>query len=538
MSRNPQVILISDHLDPEPLFLMKSLGVQKVAHELRQAGYEVVVLHHIHIYGMDEIKHILKSLVSDRLLFIGVSPGFYMSLSKPDALKDAGHWSCHWQGKELGAMFPHGREYNRVIKDFVRELNPDVKWVVGGPDAVEMSYNKDYDYVIEGFGDLSIVNLAKHLSNGEPLRKSYRSLQGYTIIRDTKAEGFDFPNSTMEWLPEDCVLPDEVLSIEISRGCRFKCTFCAYPLNGRKKGEYIKHEDLIRKEFMDNYERFGTTRYMFVDDTFNESEEKVDMMWRISKSLPFKLEYWAYIRLDLLGAHKTMTDKLFESGCRAAFFGIETFNKRTGQIIGKNGRRDQQIATLNYIRDRFGDKIALHANFLIGLPEESIESVRETQRWLLEERNVLNSFWLAPLRLRSPELMNVSSEEFVSDIDKDPARYGYKIKDIIQQSWATWTSPWMDYDTAKEICDETQAATWHRQEQEGRRMFYLASLGYNLDDMIGRKNSELPWDEFRARKMVNIQRMKEAVYQAHGIPAFDSIKSADDNLPQSLLLDL
>jgi hypothetical protein len=230
----------------------------------------------------------------------------------------------------------------------------------------------------------------------------------------------------------------------------------------------------------------------------------------------------------LLAAHPDQARKLFDSGCRSAFFGIETFNQRSGQIVGKSGRRDQLIDTLNRIRDKFGSSVNMHGSFVVGLPEETLDSVQETVSWLLDTKNnVLNSFIMHPLRMRSTESARVSDSAFLSDIDQNPGRWGYVIQEPFDDNWAKWTSPWMDYDTAKAICDDTWKKSQSFQEPEGRRLFSIAGLGYTLDDLRGIKVNNAPWDQFAKRKISRQQQIKNVFYQVHNIPNF--IKQHSNN---------
>lgn len=527
---NPHIILITDHLESNPLqsnslYLTKPLGPQKVAHELRRAGYEVAILNHVHIYTFDELCHILGNLITDRTLFIGVSPGNYMSMDNVNAPVVSKEWGQMWRGKVLGAILPHGPEYNKTLKEFVKSHNPNTKWVVGGPDAVDLDYNRDYDFVVEGYADKSVVNLAQHLEQNKPLEKSHRSVFGFRVIRDPRAEGFDFVNSNMSWEYKDAILPDEVLSIEISRGCRFKCTFCAYPLNGRKKNDYIKDEQFLYQEFMSNYEKFGTTKYLFVDDTFNESPEKIDMVWHVSQRLPFQLKYWAYIRLDLVAAHKEQIVKLFESGLRGAFFGVETFNQKSAALIGKSGNRKKLVGCLQNIRDLYGRQITMHANFIAGLPYETLDSLIETRTWLAET-DLIDSFTIMPLKLRSPDFIKTVDATFVSEIELNPEKFGYTLLDLEGGVVVGWRNEHMDYQIAKKICDELQQMTAGKQCLEGRRIFYASGLGIPLEELAGVPMNKIPWHKLVALKNERSIVMKKQVYTAHGIPPYAPASSA------------
>jgi hypothetical protein len=66
----------------------------------------------------------------------------------------------------------------------IKSINSECVTVLGGPNAVDKKHNRMFDYVVVGYADISVVNLAKHLLDGTPLEKSYRSLWGFTVVND------------------------------------------------------------------------------------------------------------------------------------------------------------------------------------------------------------------------------------------------------------------------------------------------------------------------------------------------------------------
>lgn len=497
-NQKPNVIILADYTDL--VAFNKTVGPYKVAHELRLAGYEVAVIHHLHGFSFDELISLLTKLVSEKTLFVGISSYFYQTIpGLINLTKDFEYIS-----KEYGAMLPHGKKYNAPFKQELKKLNPKIKFALGGPDANDVEHNKDYDYVITGYGDQSIVNLANHLSFHEPLKKAYKSIFGPVFINDSKAENFDFVNSTLEYKNYDAILPGETLVIEISRGCIFRCDFCSYPLNGKSKLDYIKNEDLLYHEFLRNYEQFGVSRYMFADDTFNDSEEKIDMILRISKRLPFQLEYWAYIRLDLLGAHINTLPKLYDSGLRSAFFGIETFNYRTGSAIGKAQRKEKQIETLWQIKNTYPD-IHLDGSFIFGLPHESIDSCHETAKFLLSNESPLDSFNVSPFWLGSEKKLT----GFSSLIETNLGKYGYRIKET-RHPYLVWENDHMDFYQAEQIANVVQAEgnRTGKRKINGQTLFMRAGLGLSVDAV--KAWSIYPdADEWKKIKILKLKRLKE-----------------------------
>ena len=440
------IILLTDFSN----YLQKTVGPYKVACELRRAGYEVFVLNHLHMFAIDEIKNILRTAINSKTLYVGVSGFFY-------------------KNQIPGSVVPHGKEFNAELKRLIHECNSNVKLVMGGPDSEDKSYISDYDYVVSGYGDVSAVNLADHLAHGAELLRSRRSLFGPTLIENIKSEGYDFVNTPMVYADHDFILPGETLTTEVSRGCIFSCSFCAFPLNGKKKFDYIKNFDVLRNEFIDNYKRFGVTRYIFSDDTFNDSVEKVEFLHRVSESLPFTLEYWAYLRLDLLTAHPQTIDLLFESGLRGAFFGIETMDEHAGAAVGKGGKRDRMIQTLHDIRHKYGDQIHMSASFIFGLPGETVDSMRQTGNRLVNKDIPVDYWNIGPLA--------ITDTLWKSSLDITCEQKGYRI--IRQQGkYKIWQSDLTSYDECLALAQEFENHPCNKRSTI--RCFSIAGLGFDL----------------------------------------------------------
>lgn len=501
----PNIIILTDHTDP--VFMQKVLGPMKVAHELRKAGYQVAVINHLHIFSLDELFYLLKSLISDQTLFVGVSSLFYRDLENVYFTDDGG---THYPFCQPGAMLPHGFQYHQQLKQLILNSNPNCKLVLGGPNAMDAPWNKDYDYVVCGYADNSSINLADHLSRGVPLNKAFKSIYGFTVINDMKAEGFDISTSTMSYESYDAILPGESLPIEIARGCIFDCAFCSYPLNGKKKLDFIRSCDVLYNEFLENYTKHKITRYIFSDDTFNDSVQKVQMLYEISQRLPFQLEFWAYTRLDLMGAHPETIELLFESGLRGCYFGIETWNKTTGEIVGKGLAKEKQLETLRYIKNKWGNKIMLHGSFIVGLPEETIETATATFNTLMSDDCPLDSWNIKGFDLENSA---VKSNRFISRIGKDPAAFGYRI--IGEKGHLLlWENDHMDYKIADELANKfnTDGIKSGKVKLNGLGSFNVANLGFDLEYSINCPVSKLNWQEINDQKKVRSVEYKQKLY--------------------------
>jgi hypothetical protein len=304
---------------------VKTFGAYKCAHELRLAGFRTLVVNHLHDFDLEELQLIAAHAVGSNTLFVGFSNSFLDNSLKNSHINSS--------RKKYQSFLPSGPDNEEKFVKFIKSINPSCKIVLGGARTFINIQNPNIDYAVVGYADLSIVNLANHLAHNTELTNAVKNLYNVIVINDFLASGFDFANSSMQWTDDDIVLPGEILPIEISRGCVFSCKFCSFPLNGKKKLDYLKDFDNIKNELIYNYEKYKITEYRILDDTFNDTEEKLDIMLEIVKSLPFKPAFWAYIRLDLLSKHPHWIQKIIDIGIRTFFVGIETLNKSFGRII-------------------------------------------------------------------------------------------------------------------------------------------------------------------------------------------------------------
>lgn len=507
------VILLAD--TTEVLYLQKSIGPYKVANALRTAGFDVLVVNHLHIFSIDEIKLILKHAINDKTLFVGVSPFFYRLIENPEQLNADNHekGGTRFHEKEIGSYLPHGIKYNQEIRALIKELNPNCKIVLGGPEARDSAHTKDYDYVVLGYAETSVVDLANHLATNVPLNNSRRSIHRNIIVDDSKALGYNFVSTQMTYADHDFILPNESLTIEIGRGCIFSCTFCSFPLIGKKKNDHVKLEEVLLAEFLENYQRFGTTRYIFGDDTFNDSREKVEMIHRISKKLPFQLEYWAYIRVDLLAAHIDTVDLLYESGLRAAYFGIETLHPKAAAVVGKGGVRKKIVDTVNYIKNKYGNKIMLNGTFIFGLPNEPVSSMLETAELLTSGMLQLDTWGIYPLFINE-------SMAFSSKFDREYAKYGYTVLERVNDR-LVWKNEFTDYYECEKLAIETNAQGIANGVScvSGLDSFYISGLDFDLSFSMCKKVIDFEWHQVDLRKQERAKIYKKKLFEYLNIDA-------------------
>jgi hypothetical protein len=331
--------------------------------------------------------------------------------------------------------------------------------------------------------------------HGSPIPNATKNIWGVTVIKNQVASDYDFKNSNFQWASTD-VINTRVLPIEIARGCIFKCKFCSYPMNGKNNLDFVRDAELIRNELQRNYDHFGVLDYSILDDTFNDNEYKLNLMLEAVQKLNFQPVFWAYTRLDLLTT-KQHVNKLYDIGLRSFYFGIETMNPKTGRIIGKGFDRNRQIETIQDISSRYPD-VAMHGSFIIGLPEESKESVIETFEKCFNQEIPLHSWLFKALRLYKP-----SMSAWSSDLDINYLKYGYKLLPTPEDSaMINWQNSFMDCFEAADLAKQFHDLSMNSNHMmaSGTTVWPLKNYGYSQEYLHNLGVKDINWHQITQDK--------------------------------------
>jgi hypothetical protein len=428
-------------------YAIRSGGQYQLASWLRSFGYTVKVIDFCFNIQPTDIEKIVNKHIDKDTLAFGVSTTFWnVELVQHDGLTFG------------GINYPDWVSY---IKETFQKPHPNIKWIIGGSNASSPLILDDDWIRIYRFAEDETLKILDKLSNTTATRPL-----------------FDIQNFVKKYDSNDYIQPYETLSIEISRGCIFKCKFCQFPLIGRKKGTNVRCEENIKEELLYNYKNFGTTKYYFSDDTFNESLEKVQMIHRISKSLPFELEYTAYIRIDLVASYPEMIDLLPESGLRSAFFGIETFQEQGAKAIGKgwNGKHAKDF--LLQLKDRWKNKTNWFIGIITGLPGWDKEQEEIDLQWMID--NDMSCWWHWALYINPINVENPVN--FTSEFERNYEKYGYEFKGTNR---VHWTNGNLEHKRCSEIAEELNEMAYEYKKVAGFRIGEFATtLQCDMKDLV------------------------------------------------------
>lgn len=468
--------------------VMRTAGAYRIATEIRNAGYTCQVVDFISQFEEHEILKVLTSAVGQDTKILGISSTWIGSRST----------FIPKNFEVTHAEFNIEKSFITYAIKTAKSINPRIKVVVGGAHALG-STSSLVDVCVSGLGDLAIIEYLEFINGKNPFFQYTKNSTGQMVLDGARCNNqFDFNNSQIKFHPSDNISGKEILPIEISRGCIFKCKFCAFPLNGKKKNDYTKNSNTIKEELLRGYYEYGTTKYWYMDDTHNESIEKLRQMADIVQSLPFKLEYVSYIRPDLLHAHPEQYQLLKDGGLAGCFFGIESLHPPTAKLIGKGLDPSKLVDTLHTFAEKL-PHVSTSGGFICGLPLETKESVT---RW--SEQLLSPGFPLDHVRFFSLKLSKNYTYSYQSEFDKNTDKYFTWIDDN------TWFNGNFDHNWAVKFVADFHTAAQQRQMTGGHTLFLMQNIGFPAS-ISKRAMTQQEFSEVESRCWAFVNRYKKSL---------------------------
>ena len=467
--------IIFTGLEISPHALYRGAGAYRIRTALEDAGYTCLVVDFFQHFSNNEISALLEKHVTNETIWIGFSTTFF------NTSVDINDNDIFW--KDIKEKYPH------------------IKLVFGGSKAL-VQESKFIDFYITGYADNAVVEFTKDIN----------TFTNNIIDSNKDFNKKDLSNIAIKWKNSDMILPGSSLPMEIARGCIFNCAFCNFPMNNKKKFDYFRNVTNIADELKYNYEHYGVTAYSFMDDTFNDSIQKLEMLHSAISKLDFKISYSTYIKPELLVAQPDQIPLLIETGLKYAAYGLESLNPDTRQAIFKMKDPNRILESLHTMHK---NNISNQCTMIVGLPHESIESVYNSFD-ILYNADYIDHFSYYPLTIH-----NTNNYAYTSPIDKNPKAFGYFVKSrsVLTNTSAgktngapmKWYNNYMNETNAGQIAKELndrcskrfKIPVWYRES--------LLNLGFDVDKHNKDHNGylhKLPFDELKRAKTKYITNYK------------------------------
>lgn len=245
----------------------------------------------------------------------------------------------------------------------LKRIRPGVTIILGGP---EVSYEADRqsivqqaDYVITGEGDLKFAEVCRDLLAGK--KPPLKIIPAGLPELDKLAPPYD--------LYSDRDVAHRVIYVEASRGCPFTCEFCLSSLDIPVRQFPLP----ALLESLEELMRRGVQQFKFVDRTFNLNlnTSKALLQFFLDRHRPGLFVHFEMIPDRLPPALREIIAR-FPPGALQFEVGIQTFNPQVAQLISRRQDYDRLADNFSFLRGHTG--VHVHADLIVGLPGESVES--------------------------------------------------------------------------------------------------------------------------------------------------------------------
>jgi radical SAM superfamily enzyme YgiQ (UPF0313 family) len=245
----------------------------------------------------------------------------------------------------------------------IKRVRPEVTIILGGP---EVSYELETqpivqlaDYLITGEADLKFGEVCGQILEGQP--------------PPAKIIPAGLPEFSRLTLPYDLYTDEDlahrIVYVEASRGCPFTCEFCLSSLD-------IPVRQVPLPLLLDQLQKLldrGLRQFKFVDRTFNLNLNisRTILEFFLERYQPGHFFHFEMVPDRLPNALREIIAK-FPPGVLQFEVGVQTFNPQTSELIKRRQNYDRLEDNLRFLRKETG--VHIHADLIVGLPGESLES--------------------------------------------------------------------------------------------------------------------------------------------------------------------
>ena len=216
------------------------------------------------------------------------------------------------------------------------------------------------DFVISGEGERELSALFK-----EVFKDDFDFLPDYHNLDSYPYPAFDLTAPLLH------------IPILTSRGCPFRCTYCASHLlspNFRRRDPYLVADEIAF------WQRFtGVTDFSIYDDAFlyKPEEMAIPLLKEILKR-GLKCRFHCPNGLHLREVTDELACLLFKAGFITIRFGFETSNPIAQSLTGSKATNDHLVNAVNAMKLAGYKSQDIGVYILCGLPKQSADEVRES----------------------------------------------------------------------------------------------------------------------------------------------------------------
>jgi radical SAM superfamily enzyme YgiQ (UPF0313 family) len=285
----------------------------------------------------------------------------------------------------------------KLVK-LAKKTFPHAMAIMGGPHASMaaedcLAHIPELDLVVRGEGEETMIELCRWHQEGKDL-EMLDSISGISFRKNGEVKS----NPSRPLIKDLDILPNPAfhlvsfedynfkfpvpgkgelpaVNIMSSRGCPFKCNFCATPINWGRNVRMRSPEEVV-DEIEGLIERYGVKIIFFFDDTFNVNTKRVEKICDLIIERNLDIFWKCDVRIDLIDL--PLLTKMKQAGLFHLSFGLEAASERVrNEIIDKKVDIDDFHNLVKWCQEL---DIIPNVFFIYSHPTETWEEAQETIR--------------------------------------------------------------------------------------------------------------------------------------------------------------
>jgi radical SAM superfamily enzyme YgiQ (UPF0313 family) len=242
---------------------------------------------------------------------------------------------------------------------------PGVPVVLGGTYATlcprHARDKSGADYVVQGEGELQALRIVDRLTGGQSKHSRY-------------SEGLD----SLPWPWHELRRNQGFVAIQTSRGCPFRCTYCAssllHPLGYRRRDP-----ELVADEIEHCVAELGIEDFAFYDDALlagAESHLHILLDEVLRRGLPCRFHAPNGLHARYIDQH--LAAKMFRAGFKTIRLGLESSDRHEQLRTGAKVTNEDFQMAVETLKDAGFPPTSITAYVLMGLPGQSARAVLDS----------------------------------------------------------------------------------------------------------------------------------------------------------------
>lgn len=283
------------------------------------------------------------------------------------------------------------------ILQVLKKKAPHIKTILAGlhPSALPERTLKEekVDFVCQGEGFYTFSQLLEVLKQDRE-SKEYK-INGLWYIRDGKLTANplaalidnldELPFVAWDLLPmekyrahnwhcfEDLDKRQPYAVIYTSLGCPFNCRYCPIHALYGKPGIRFRSPEKVVEEIDVLVKKYNVRNIKIMDELFVLQEERVRRFCDLIIERGYKLNMWAYARVDTV--NENILKKMKQAGINWVCYGIESIGEKVRLGVAKKIKQEKIKKAVELAK---ATGIYVLGNFMFGLPDDDFGSMQET----------------------------------------------------------------------------------------------------------------------------------------------------------------